>query len=45
MIDLTNEPETEKIISEPPKKPIKKINKTHNSYNARLPVLTVKGLN
>ena len=45
MIDLTNEPVTGKIISEPPKKPIKKINKTPNSYNAHLPVLTVKGLN
>lgn len=45
MINLTNEPKTGKIISEPPKKPIKKINKTHNFYNACLPVLTVKGFN
>ena len=45
MIDLTNEPEIGKIILELPKKPIRKINKTHNSYNASLPVLTIKGFN
>ena len=45
MIDLTYELETEKNISKPLEKPIKKIKNTHNSYNARLPILTVKGFN